>query len=209
MPMSRCASADSPAPKTTFTYFCPSMISFSVEQRRPEQVGIRGVVAEQLRARLQQRDDLAVLPGLQVAVGEHEIGIACVGRRRHDAPELGDRLLRPRRLVVGERQVQADGGAGRIDLQRQHGTARSRRRTVRAGRRRRQGSRARRRARARWRAPPCRSRWRRGYRRPDAARSRARAAARRPARSERWPAARGRQPEARAGEPGRSMEGAG
>ena len=118
MPISRCASADSPAPKTRSTYFCPSTDVVRVQQRRAEQVRVGEVVAEHLLARLQQRDELLVLPGLQVAVGEDQVGVLRLGLGRDDPLQLRDRLVRARRLVVREREIQADGVVRRVDLQR-------------------------------------------------------------------------------------------
>ena len=46
------------------------------QQRRAEQVGIRESLPEQRLARLGERDDLLVVPDLQVAVGEDEIRVA-------------------------------------------------------------------------------------------------------------------------------------
>ena len=79
-----------------------------VQQRRAQQEGIGEVVAEHRPARLQQRDHFLILPGLQVAVGEHQVRVLRLGLRRHDALEVEQRLVRPRRLVIGERQIQAE-----------------------------------------------------------------------------------------------------
>ena len=92
-----------------------------MEERRAEQVGVGRIVSvsEELRTRLEQRDDLAVLAHLEVTLGQHQIGIARLRVRRHDSPELGNCQLGSGRLVVGERQIQANRGVGGIGLERQ------------------------------------------------------------------------------------------
>jgi hypothetical protein len=106
--MSRCDSADSPA----------LVRVAGLEQRGSENEGIRKIALEHRLARLQQRDHVLVLSGLQVAVGEDEICGLCVGVRRQHALQLRDRFVRARRLVVGQREVHADLRVLGIELQR-------------------------------------------------------------------------------------------
>ena len=96
----------------------PLGVVAAVQQRGAEQIRVGEVVAEHLLARLQQRDELLILAGLQVAVGQHQIRVLGLGRGRDDPFELRDRLIGPRGFVVGERQVQADRVVRRVGLQR-------------------------------------------------------------------------------------------
>ena len=84
----------------------------------PEHVRECEIVLEHRLARLQQRHRVPILTGLQVAVGENQIGVLRVGIGRDDDLQRLDRLVRPSRLVVGERQVQPDRRVRRIDFQR-------------------------------------------------------------------------------------------
>ena len=69
------------------------------EKRGAKQVGEGQVAAEQLLARLQQRDELFFLPRLQVAVAEQQVGVLRLGIGGNDPFQLRDRVVRARRLV--------------------------------------------------------------------------------------------------------------
>ncbi len=87
-------------------------------QRGPEYVRERQIVLEHCLARLQQRHRVPILSGLQVAVGENQVGVLRVGVGGDDDLQRLDRLVRPSRLVVGQRQVQPDRGVRRIEFER-------------------------------------------------------------------------------------------
>jgi hypothetical protein len=56
--------------------------------------------------------------GLQVAVGENQVGVLRVGVGGDDDLQRLDRLVRPSRLVVSQCQVQPDRGVRRIEFER-------------------------------------------------------------------------------------------
>jgi hypothetical protein len=89
-----------------------------VQQRGAEQVRVSHVAAEHRLARLQQRHHLRVLAGLHVAVGEDQVRGLRLGIGREHTLELFRGLAGPRRLVVREREIEANLRIARIDLQR-------------------------------------------------------------------------------------------
>ena len=71
-----------------------------------------------LFARLQQRDELLVLTGLQVAVRQHQIRVSASGSDARTRLSCGMAWFGRAGLVVGQREIQARGAVARIGLQR-------------------------------------------------------------------------------------------